>query len=337
VTSKNTQELGQPLSIAEKAGYIKSLIPLAKSIYPKASPLRLTKKTAAFCANGLRHKDKLDHLRSVFACDELSGVLRHFPSILEKSFHPYACIDWTVDRRFQEIENHFITVKNTFGEKAVEIYKPEGYCLFEFTANDNQKYTVELCPGYQCEGSMGIRLNDANKREAYALSFHLSDQVTNACYISGLQGPNDRIPDRQKTIVTITRSLHGLRPKSLMVETVYMVAGAMGIKNMHGIGNSGHIMQSSLYSDKKRSQVEFDYDELWAEYHATCGGDQFFNLPATPVRKDIQSLKSKKRSLYRKRYTWLTEQNEAVRLAMNAVMVEDRQTLPPTDEVDQAA
>jgi len=167
--------------------------------------------------NGLHHKNELDHLRNIFACDELFGVLQHFPSILEKSFYPYACIDWAVDRRFQEVENHFINVKNSFGKKATEIYKPEGYCLFEFTANDDEKYTVELCPGYQCEGSMGVRLCDSDKREVYALSFHLSDQDTNACYISGLQGPNDRIPDRQKTIVTITRSLHGLRPKSLMV------------------------------------------------------------------------------------------------------------------------
>ncbi len=335
--SKNTQKLGQSLTFSEKAGYLFSLIPVARNIYPDASPLKLMKKTVVFCTNGLRYRDKLEHLRRVFACKELSTVLQHFPSILEKSFHPYVCIHWPVDRRFQEVENHFINVKNTFAEKANEIYKSEGYCLFEFTASDKEKHTVELCPGYQCEGSMGIRLRDSEKREVYALSFHLSDQATNACYISGLQGPNDRIPDRQKTIVTITRSLHGLRPKSLMVETVYMVAGAMGIQNIYGISNAGHIVQSDLYSDKKRSQVEFDYDELWAEYQAKSEVDQFFNLPATPVRKDIQSLKSKKRSLYRKRYAWLTEQSEAVRIAMNELLVADRQTHPPSDEYDQAA
>jgi len=337
VTSKNNSELEKPLSITEKAAYLGSLISLARTIYPDASPLRLAKKTAVFCINGLRHKNELEHLRSVFACDELSGVLQHFPAILEKSFHPYACIDWSLERRFQEIEHHFINVKNTFAANAVEVYKSEGYCLFEFTANDEEKYTVELCPGYQCEGSMGVRLRDSDKREVYALSFHLSDQDTNTCYISGLQGPNDRIPDRQKTIVTITRSLHGLRPKSLMVETVYMIAAAMGIQSIHGISNRGHIVQSDLYSEEKRSQVEFDYDELWAEYQATSEVDRFFILPAAPVRKDIASLKSKKRSLYRKRYAWLTEQNETVRVAMNSLLVEDRQTLPPADELDQAA
>jgi len=337
VSSKSTEDFGQPFSLSEKAAYLKSLIRVARTIYPDISPLRLTKKTAVFCINGLRYKDELEHLRSVFACKELSGVLQHFPAILEKSFHPYVCIDWSIDQRFREIETHFTNVKNSFGEKAVEIYKSEGYCLFEFTANNDEKFTVELCPGYQCEGSMGLRLCDSEKREVYALSFHLSDQGTNACYISGLQGPNDRIPDRQKTIVTITRSLHGLRPKCLMVEAVYMVAGAMGIQTIHGISNSGHIVQSNLYSDKKRSMVEFDYNELWAEYQATSEVERFFTLPVTPVRKVIQSLKSKKRSLYRKRYAWLTEKTEATRLSMNALLVEERQTPTPVDEFDQAA
>jgi len=337
VSSKCSQEFGQPLSLYDKAVYLRSLVRVARNIYPDVSPLRLAKKTAIFCSNGLRYRIELEHLRSVFACDELSGVLQHFPAILEKSFHPYVSIDWPIDRRFREVETHFTNVKHSFGEKAVEIYKADGYCLFEFTASDDEKYTVELCPGYQCEGSMGLRLCDSEKREVYALSFHLSDQNANACYISGLQGPNDRIPDRQRTIVTITRSLHGLRPKSLMVEAVYMVAGAMGIQKIYGISNSGHIVQSDLYSDKKRSLVEFDYNELWAEYQATSEVDRFFTLPLTPVRKNIQSLKSKKRSLYRKRYAWLTEQSEAVRLSMNALLVDERQTHPPVDKFDEAA
>jgi len=300
VATQSTEEHGQQLSFADKAGYLKSLIPVARSIYPNASALRLAKKTALFCKNGLQHKDELEHLRSLFECQELEGVLNHFPSILEKPFHPYACIDWDINRRFAEIEDHFTT--------------------------------------YQCEGSIGLRLCDSEKREVYALSFHLSGEDTNACYISGLQGPNDRIPDRQKTIVTITRSLNGLRPKSLMVETVYMIANAMGIQRINGIANSGHIVQSNLYSDEKRALVEFDYDELWDEYQATSEADRFFQLPAYPVRKDIQSLKSKKRSLYRKRYAWLSDQTEAVRVAMNAILVEERQMLPPAEEeFDKAA
>jgi uncharacterized protein VirK/YbjX len=294
---------------------------LARTIHADLSPLRRLKKTLQFCFNGFRHKQEFLALQDVFDSPELKEVKQLCPAILEKSFKPYVRIDWDCAQRHEKIGHHFLFLKELFGECAAEIYKPEGYTLFEFSDVENERYSVELFPGYQNEGSIGIRLCDSQRREIYTVSLHLSSAEENACYIGALQGPNDRIPERQKAIVSLTRSLHGLRPKALMLEALYMVVDTLGIDQMYGISNAGHIYNASVYSKEKRNAVHFDRDQMWKEYRAERISECLFQFPTRPVRKDIASLKPNKRSMYRKRYAWLSQVAYEADDALNALRV----------------
>jgi len=296
-----------PMSFGDHYAYVKNLPVIARSIYPDSSPIRLVKKAAVFSLNGIRHKQEFKRVKSLFDCPELSGVLALFPAILEKPFSPYVCVDWELPERVQQLRQHFTYLKTSFGENSKLFYQSQGFRLFDFLTSDNELCGVEMFPGYQCEGSLGLRLVDSDGTEIYTLSMHFSNSPTPEIIIGALQGPNEKIEDRQKKIVTLTKSLHGLRPKALMVEVVYMIATALNIAKIRGISNSGHIYQSSLYSDAKRASIHFNFDELWQEYQADAESVYFYRLPASPVRKDIEALKSKKRSLYRKRYAWLDD------------------------------
>jgi len=280
---------------------------IAGKIHSELPLFRRLKKTTQFCFNGMRDEEEFRTLQRVFDTPELAEVLQLCPAILEKPFSPYVHIEWDSAQRYKKIQNNFLFLKELFGKNAAEIYKPQGYKLFEFKCQDEECYTVELFPGYQNEGSIGIRLCDEQKREIYALSLHLSGGEENVCYIGALQGPNDRIPDKQKVIVSLTRSLHGLRPKALMIETLYMVADSFKINGIYGISNDGNIYNSEVYSDKKTNPIHFDRDQMWLEYQAERISDYIFLFPAAPIRKDIASLKSNKRSMYRKRYAWLAQ------------------------------
>jgi uncharacterized protein VirK/YbjX len=317
-------------------GYIRSLPRIASNIHSELPLLRRFKKITQFCLNGLRYQREFKALQDVFDSPELSHVMHLCPAILEKPFSPYVRTDWDSIQRYEQVRNHFLFLKELFGENAAEIYKLQGYKLFEFNCHNNERYSVELFPGYQNEGSIGIRLCDDQKREVYTLSLHLSGVQGKACYIGALQGPNERIPERQKTIVSLTRGLHGLRPKALMIETLYMVAASLEIDSIYGVSNAGNIYNASLYSDKKEEASRFDRDRLWREYRAENISTCLFQFPQEPIRKDILVLKSNKRSMYRKRYAWLEQATKQTDDAINRLLLNDA-TKKNQDNVRRAA
>ncbi len=293
---------------------------MGRNIHSKSSALKQLKNTAVFSLNGFRYQHELKRLIALFDSDVLKPLLNEFPAILEKPFKPYVCADWEMQTRVEQIESHFRFIAETFGDNAVEIYKLSGYELFHFDTKDENTYRVELFQGFQNEGAIGVRLCDSEQREVYTLTFHISNDPAPMIVVGAIQGPNDLIPDRQQTITQLTRSLHGLRPKSLMIEVLYMVARQIGIDTIYGVSNAGHIHQSDYFSDAKRSLMLFDLDALWGEYFAQRKSESLFQLPQRIVRKDIMELKSKKRSLYRKRYAWLDEVEERTAEAMQALM-----------------
>ncbi|MFK8077549.1 MAG: VirK/YbjX family protein [Granulosicoccus sp.] len=327
---------GPKSRLAERIEYILSLPGMAARIHAGEPKPTFVKRSLKYCVNGLRHHCELSSLYKSFACPELKGVLAHFPALLEKPFHPYLRSDWDFAQRRVAIETHFSLVKQIFGPNADQIYKPGGYQLFEFVAKTGEVFSIELFPGYLGEGSMGIRLCDDSSEEIYSLSFHLDREDGQTLTIGALQGPNDRVRERKAKISMLTKSLFGLRPKSLMIEVLFMVAGKLAIGNINGISNQGHIYQSNAYSNEKRSKLYFDLDGFWAEYNAERTSKFLFKLPRTIQRKEISSLKSSKRSQYKKRYAWLDEAEASVGEALELIVDSDAKT-PPQKTYPQAA
>ena len=306
--------------LRQRLSFAQCLPGMAARIHSGESKATFFKRSLKFCANGFRHQNDLKSLFDSFKCPELTGVLEHFPALLEKPFHPYLRADWDLVQRRVAIETHFSIVKEIFGHNAYKIYEPSGYQLFEFVAKTDEVFSVELFPGYLGEGSMGIRLCDDEGEELYSLTFHLDREDSRTVTVGALQGPNDRVPERQAKISMLTKSLFGLRPKALMLEVLFMVTAKLSIHKVYGISNQGHIYQSQVYSDVKRSKMTFDLDSFWAEYNAVKSSEFLFEFPETIRRKAISSLKSSKRSQYRKRYAWLDEAEAFVTEALEIIV-----------------
>ena len=320
---------GSKQDLSEQWAFVRTLPEIAHKIHKNETRSTFAKRSVKFCFNGMRYREELQSLQDIFACSELSSVLENFPAVLEKPFYPYVCADWTLAKRLQEVKNHFLCVKNVLGEMSEEVYKPEGYKLFDFETNAGEIFSVDLFSGYKNEGSMGIRLCDSQGNEFYSLTFHLSDVSSRTLQIGALQGPNERIPERQSKIVMLTKSLFGLRPKSLMIEVLYRVAEGLNVSHIYGISNNYHIYQSDFYPDEKRLNMAFDGDSFWAEYQAEKDTEAFVKFPKSIARKDIASLKSSKRSLYRKRYAWLEEASVFTEEAMKYLIVPSEVEIVP--------
>ena len=287
--------------------YLRRLPVLANTVYPTSRGFRKIKKNARFCLWGVVNADAVKAMSEVFAHPELRPVLQKNPRIFEKPLKPYLCVNWSRKERIARLREHYLFIKDTFGNQAQTVLSVKGATILEFSDNQDVGYKVQLCQGMSREGSLGLYLVDENNRNIYSLTCHIGTSDKKILYVGALQGPKEEITDRNQVIKTLTRSLHGLRTKALMAELVLIVANVLGMDEVRGISNKGHVYQALRYIGSKRKAVTFDYDDLWQEYGATKECAYFYQLPLQPPRKDTSSLKKTKRRLYTKRYQWLDE------------------------------
>ena len=295
------------LSSSLQLEYLRRLPVLANTVYPSSRGFRKIKKNARFCLWGVLNADAVKAMTEVFSHPELAPVLHQNPKIMEKPLKPYLCVNWARKEKIARIREHYLFIKDMFGHNAHTILSPAGATILEFSDNQDMDYKVKLCQGMSREGSLGLYLVDSNNQNIYSLTCHIATCDKKTLYVGALQGPKEDIADRNQVIKTLTRSLHGLRTKALMAELVLIVANALGMDEVKGISNKGHVYQALRYVGSKRKAVTFDYDDLWQEYGATKESAYFYALPMQPPRKDPTSLKKTKRRLYTKRYQWLDE------------------------------
>ncbi|PSW09197.1 DUF535 domain-containing protein [Photobacterium rosenbergii] len=300
--------------------YLRRLPKLANTVYPNSRGFRKIKKNARFCLWGVLNADAVQAMSEVFAHPELAPVLKKNPKIFEKPLKPYLCVNWTRKEKIARIREHYLFIKDTFGSQTQRVLSTSGVTILEFTDNQEVGYKVQLCQGMSREGALGLYLVDENNRNIYSLTCHIATGDKKTLYVGALQGPKEEVADRNQVIKTLTRSLHGLRTKALMAELVLIVANVLGMDEVRGVSNKGHIYQALRYVGSKRKAVTFDYDDLWQEYGASKESTYFYQLPLQPPRKDPSSLKKTKRRLYTKRYQWLDEIRSDVEANIQALM-----------------
>jgi len=285
---------------------------MSNELYPGNKGWRRIKKNVRFCLWGVTNAHAVKVMQTLFTSQYLSPVLKSEPHILEKPLKPYLCINWTRAERLKHIQDHFLFLQNIFGANVSKIFENDGYDIFEFYDSNDALYHVKLYAGASREGSLGLQLKDAKNQTIYSLTCNLSLQGKKVLYIGSVQGPSQRIENRHDIIKLLTRSVHGLRTKAMMLEFALMLARILDMDEVQGISNKAHIYQALRYIGSKRKSVTFDYDDLWIEYGAASLNKYFYRVPINPLRKDPQSLKKAKRRLYVKRYLWLANAEQII-------------------------
>ena len=118
----------------------------------------------------------------------------------------------------------------------------------------------------------------------------------------------------------LEKSMHGLRPKSLMLFGSQEVAHALGVKNICGVSNTKQVYKRKvLIPLPGLRKMPFDYDGFWIEADGKLGEDGWFHLPARLEKRDSAEMKPNKRSMYRKRYAMLDDISQQIHQALGAV------------------
>ena len=112
---------------------------------------------------------------------------------------------------------------------------------------------------------------------------------------------------------TTQKLMFGLRPKALIIYSLQEFARNLGCNKIYGVGNSIHTF------NKKHAihipwihKLSFDYDSFWFEVGAIKIKENWFDIPLIPKRKTMEEIKSKKRSMYRKRFALLDNLSEQI-------------------------
>jgi len=78
------------------------------------------------------------------------------------------------------------------------------------------------------------------------------------------------------------------------------------IRHLRAVSNDARKMRLN------RRNIQADYDEFWLDVGGQLGVDGIFSLPAVFTPRELESIKPKKRTMYRRRYEMLAGFNEQI-------------------------
>jgi uncharacterized protein VirK/YbjX len=244
----------------------------------------------------------------------LTAFSRLNPRILSKLQRPYLQTNLQPVARLKLLQEHYRFALSAFaGATFADLLQRPGIVLAEIPIDDVGRFSLRLLYAnkYEKEGELTLGLHDGDRREfVFALSFSVTSFTPNPreVFIGGLQG--NQIANQRERIVAITRAMHGLRPKALLVFALHELVEFWDISTIRAVGNRNAVFRDPWIGDRG---IHANYDQFWFE----CGGQQDpdgnFTLPARFVPRDLSALMPAKRTLHRRRYEMLAELGVRIR------------------------
>lgn len=287
-------------------GSMVDLLRRAQALEPGYSLYRLRMKAQMMQA-GLRLgalRDRLLHPGE----GAYQRYLAERPEIIGILVWPYQSAFWDVKTRTARLLNHFEQAEQ-FGD-AFAFGTGEQVILADLSDHlPGLTLSLDQPIWFMREGSLTLNLFLGDFR-AYTVAFSLHEGLDGAreVVIGSVQGRNT--DEALEMYRNITKALFGLRPRDILNRMLSIVARWFGADRIIAVTQAARHHQHMYFADQKA--FPNDYDEIWTELGGARLDDEFFELPLTPERRSLDLIKAKKRSMYRKRYQFLDQVEEAV-------------------------
>lgn len=265
----------------------------------------LAAKYVARCLTMLREQARF--LSFIEREPALRAYRRRDPRMLERHLHRYLHLGWRRSQRLRAIRRHYRHLLAAMPAPLFRAVYVEGVArLGLLTLKDGSRLMLSLQPPifFGCEGELCIQLGDKLGNPLYRIMVTVIDDGTLA--IGCIQGPTGGTA--RETVRELTRNLHGLRPRCLMLALARALARHWGLPRLLAVGNAAHPLRNP------RRRFVADYDAYWEEQQGSAVGDGWYALPLRPVRKTEAEVPSQHRSAFRKR--------EAIRMEAERLLVD---------------
>jgi uncharacterized protein len=287
----------------------------AQNAYPPGESRRIF-KISKFIVRYLSLGKISNSWRRLLASKEMSSFLRAHGRMHLKIQRPYLCHRLSPPQVFEALNNHYRFILGIFTEASLEVLATRGILLYRGNPSGNESVELVLAANvWEQEGELGLVLKTAKSGRILAtlvFTVHQFTSESGEIFVGGLQGRNDEF--NREALVSMTKSMHGLRPKSLLLFALQECAATWGLDSIRCVSNELHVFRSW----RKRKHVSADYDAFWVESGGVRQPDGCYLISPRFQMRSPESIRPNKRSQYRKRYQLMEEISKSLRVALNS-------------------
>ncbi|MEX5730236.1 uncharacterized protein Ga0609869_003589 [Rhodovulum iodosum] len=255
---------------------------------------------ARLVAAGLAHRGRVVRMLEAPPDGALGRVLAERPETLGVLIWPYLCAGWGVAERLDRMTAHYAEIDQLGLPFPFSI--DQRLVLADLDAlYPGLRIVLDQPRWLMREGVLSVNLFVGSFR-AFSIAFapERAADGRRRVLIGGVQGRNrEGVTDLYRDL---TKAAHGLRPRDFTLELVRILCRYMQADTLLGVSEA---MRHHRHPYFGKTQFPQDYDAIWQDRGGVPDGPEFYRLSATPERRDMDTLKAKKRSLYRRRYAFL--------------------------------
>ena len=247
--------------------------------------------------------------------DIFKEIFKVRPQLYIKPYRPYICTSWSKQKRIEILQNSYKILQTKPQLYKKLIIDNQDIILSKFILADGREYIVKFGYNFRFrkEGEFVLLFettDDLSEKQivALAFSFDFTETEDIKILIGCIQGRQNN-----KELKSLQKLMFGLRPKSFILYTLQWFGELFDIKKIYGITDKRQAhRQKHFINIPWIHSISFNYDKFWEESEGVKVDENWYQLPLQVQLKDINEIKSKKRSMYRKRYALLDEIKNAI-------------------------
>ena len=211
---------------------------------------------------------------------------------------------WEVSRRLAELQRHYQEVASI--GSLLDLMPGDSKTLLRLVdANPALNLRIERPPWFTREGQLTLSIFFEDQR-VYSVAFLLSKANGHrVAYVGAVQGVKQN--EDSDLYKNITKDAHGLRPRDLVISLFLVLCESLDVREVLAVQDRYRQHRHSYFGPSGNPKVFADYDAIWQEHGAVLNFNGLHSLSPGVRVKPMESIPSKKRSVYRKRYHFLNE------------------------------
>jgi uncharacterized protein len=229
----------------------------------------------------------------------LAKLLEDRPETVGAVIWPYQCCAWDARTRLARIVEHYSVAESIGG--CVNFPVGEERLLVDLAhIREGFRVIVDQPKWFLREGQLVLNLFLGEER-IYSLAFSFFRQAGSiAVFIGAIQGRD--IKGINDVYRELTKLSHGMRPRDLVIEVFRMFCAELCVAEIFAVSDECRHHRAGYFGNSADTKVSSNYNEIWEDRGGRRIDLTCYSLDVHHQERDISSIPSKKRSLYRRRY-----------------------------------
>ena len=299
---------------------LRELYPTARRVFADARSKELVKRvrlaSRAFLNFGIWRR-----WHAFLAASPFGRITHFYPRLYEKPFRPYLYKSLGSEERCRTLVQHYLFMGQHAPAGLIEaVLSNQPYLLNTASLEELEEplaINLTYAKHMQQEGELTLSLGCLDSLHTYrehawiaSITFTVRHNGSGwEIVIGGVQGGHAEQGKEDAKLAT--KVFHGMRPKQLLIHVLQEIAACWGIDRLYGVTNATHCLTRRRY--RGRILIKSSYDELWQEAGGVPVAGGFYALPVQRARRALETVPSRKRSLYQKRFRLLDKLDGEVR------------------------